>query len=275
MPLVLSVVADAASGGPLSIDAQGIVPDRLVGLSIDAVLRLPIRADERTCSLGDVLKASGDARDAVIECQGDFSRVHKVADRMASGTIRVSGNVGRHAGEGMTGGRLEVTGRAGDWLAAEMHGGQIVVHGSAGDNVAGALPGSDHGLRGGVVIVHGDVGQLAGQRMRRGILAVGGNCGEAAAFEMRAGTVVVAGHVGPHPGLGMCRGSLVALTDQPAVPATFQRGRAWTPPFLGVLLESLARAGFRPGLASPARWQQWHGDLLTGCRGEILCPERG
>ena len=138
---------------------------------------------------------------------------------------------------------------------------------------AAPLPGDDHGLRGGTVIVHGDVGHLAGQRMRRGILAVGGNCGEAAAFEMRAGTVVVTGRLGRHPGLGMCRGSLVALSDQPAVPATFQRGRAWSPPFFGVLLESLVRAGFRPIFTKPARWRQWHGDLLTGCRGEILCPD--
>lgn len=275
MPLVLSVLADAASGGPLSIDVGGIVPDRLAGLPLDAVRRLPIRTDERPDTLGEIFRVEGDTSDGTIECRGDFSRVHNVAAGMASGAMRVAGNVGRHAGEGMTGGHLEVAGNAGDWLACEMTGGAIVVHGSAGDNVGGALPGSDHGLRGGLVIVHGNVGQLAGQRMRRGIVAVSGNCGEAAAFEMRAGTVVVAGHIGPHPGLGMCRGSVVALTDQPAVPATFQRGRAWTPPFLGVLLENLARTGFRPVYARPARWQQWHGDLVTGCRGEILCPEPG
>lgn len=273
MPLVLSVMADAASGGPLSIDLRGVVPDRLSGLSLDAINRLPISADERPCSLGDVVRAEGDTHDGVIECRGDFSRVHHVGAGMASGTIRVTGNVGRHAGEQMKGGRLEVAGNSGDWLAVEMHGGEVVVDGSAGDNVGGALPGSDHGLRGGSVVVRGDVGQLAGQRMRRGIVAVGGSCGEAAAFEMRAGTVVVAGRVGRHAGLGMCRGSLVALSDRPAIPATFQRGRAWSPPFIGVLIQSLARSGFRPIFTPPARWRQWHGDLLTGCRGEILCPE--
>jgi len=273
MPLVLSVMADASSGGPLSLDLTGIVPDRFTGLSLEAIRRLPIRADERPISLGAIFHVEGDTRDDVIECHGDFSRVHGVAAGMASGTMRVTGNVGRHAGEGMTGGRLEVAGNAGDWLACEMTGGQITVHGSAGDNVGGALPGSDHGLRGGVVIVHGDVGQVVGQRMRRGIVAVGGNCGEAAAFEMRAGTVVVAGRVGVHPGLGMGRGSLVSLTVHPTIPATFQRGQAWTPPFLGVLLASLGRAGFSPAFSRPARWRQWHGDLLAGGRGEILCPE--
>jgi len=273
MPLVLSVIADPAAGGPLAIHLSGIVPDRLAGLSGEAVRRLPIRVDERPCVLGDVLGVSGDARDGVIECRGDFSRVHHVAAGMRSGTVCTTGSVGRHAGEAMTGGRLDVAGDAGDWLAAEMAGGHVVVAGSAGDNVAGGLVGSDHGLRGGVVIVAGDVGQLAGQRMRRGILAIGGNCGEAAAFEMRAGTILVSGRVGRHAGLGLRRGSLIALADHPAIPATFRRGRAWTPPFLGLILGTLARVGFRPPMAVPARFRHWHGDLLTGCRGEILHPE--
>jgi formylmethanofuran dehydrogenase subunit C len=273
MPLVFSVAADPAGGGPLAIDLSGIVPDRLVGLSGDAVKRLPIRADERPCELGDLLGVSGDSGDGAIECRGDFSRVHYVASGMRSGTVRVTGSVGRHAGEGMTGGRLDVAGDAGDWLAAEMAGGYVVVAGSAGDNVAGGLVGSDHGLRGGVVVVAGDVGELAGQRMRRGILAVGGNCGPAAALEMRAGTILVSGRVGPHAGLGLRRGSLVALADCPAIPATFRRGRAWKPPFLGLILGSLARVGFQPPSAVPARFRHWHGDLLAGCRGEILHPE--
>lgn len=273
MPLVLTVIADPASGGPLAIDLTGIVPDRLAGLSGDAVRRLPIRADERPCALGDVLGVKGDTCDGVIECHGDFSRVHHVASGMHSGTVRATGNVGRHAGEAMTGGRLDVAGDASDWLAAEMAGGHVVVAGSAGDNAAGGLVGSDHGLRGGVVIVAGDVGQLAGQRMRRGILAIGGNCGEAAAFEMRAGTILVSGRVGRHGGLGLRRGSLIALADHPAIPATFRRGRAWAPPFLGLILGVLARVGFRPPLAMPTRFRHWHGDILTGCRGEILHPE--
>lgn len=273
MPLVLSVTFDPGGGGPLSIDLAGITPDRLTGLSGDAVRRLPIRADERPCELGDVLSVCGDMGNGVLECRGDFSRVHHIAAGMRSGAVRATGSVGRHAGEGMTGGRLDVAGDAGDWLAAEMTGGQVVVMGSAGDNVAGGLVGSDHGLRGGVVIVAGSVGELAGQRMRRGILAIGGSCGEAAAFEMRAGTILVSGQVGPHAGLGLRRGTLVALADQPEIPATFRRGRAWNPPFLGLILKSLQRAGFPPQAPLPARFRQWHGDLLGGCRGEILHPE--
>jgi len=272
MPLVLTPATDAAAGGPLSIDLAGISPDRLAGLSLADVRRLPIRADKQPCPLGDLFAVAGTAADGRLECRGDFSRVHHVAAGLAAGIVSVSGSVGRHAAEGMTGGRLEVTGDAGDWLAAEMAGGEVFVAGSAGDAVGAALPGSDHGLRGGTVIVAGNVGRLAAMRMRRGIVAVGGDCGSGAAFELRAGTLLVAGRVGPEPGLAMRRGSLVALADRPAVPTTFCRGRAWVPSFLGLLLASLVRAGFRPPAPLPAAFRQWHGDILCGGRGEILHP---
>jgi len=272
MPLTLTPLAPPAAG-PLTIDLDGIVPDRVRHLDIASLSRLTISADGRPCPLGDCFAVAGAAADGRIECRGDFSRVQRIGAGMAEGRIDVVGSVGRHTAAAMTGGTLTIAGHAGDWLAAEMSGGQVMVEGSAGDNLAGALPGSDHGLRGGLVVVRGDVGQLAGQRMRRGIVAVGGDCGAAAAFEMRAGTVVVAGRVGPQPGLGMRRGSLVALTNQPAIPAGFQRGRAWLPPFIGLQLAELRRAGFRPPSLPPARFRQWHGDLVAGGRGEILAPE--
>lgn len=273
MPLVISPATDPAAGGPLAIDLAGIVPDRLAGLSLDAVRRLSVRADERAATLGDLFAVSGDAGADVLECRGDFSNVQRVAAGMASGTFRVTGSVGRRAAEGMTGGRLEVGGDAGDGLAVEMAGGDVHVAGNAGDNLAGPLPGSNHGMRGGFVTVAGDVGRVAAQRMRRGVVAVGGSCGEAAAFEMLAGTLLLAGTVGPHAGLAMRRGSLVSLVARLAVPATFRRGRGWMPPFIPLLLTRLARAGFRPALPLPGRFRQWHGDVLAGGRGEILHPD--
>jgi formylmethanofuran dehydrogenase subunit C len=274
MPLVLSFPAPAAPG-PLAIDLDGIVPDRLLPLSAAAIARLPIRADGRTCELRSCFEISGDVSDGAIECRGDFSRVHRVAAGMLSGSMRVDGSVGRHAAAGMRGGRLDVDGDAGDWLAAELRGGEVHVAGNAGDNVAAALPGSVLGMQGGVAIVAGRAGCLAGARMRRGILAIGGDCGDAAGLEMRAGSVVIGGTVGRHAGLGMQRGSVIALAARPEVPATFRRGAAWRPAFLPFLLRRLQACGFRPPAASPApaqEWRQWHGDALAGGRGELLHP---
>lgn len=274
MPLVLTP-STTADDGPLSINLEGIAPDRVADLSRQSIERLPVLADGRPCPLGELFAVEGDATDGHIECVGDFSRVHRLGAAMASGRIMVRGNVGRHAGEAMSGGRLTVAGDVGDWLAAGMTGGEVLVEGNAGDNAAAALPGDDLGVRGGIIVINGDAGCLAGTRMRRGLLGIGGCCGEAAAFELRAGTVLVAGRVGRRPGMGMRRGSLIALSAIPDVPPTFSRGAAWSPTILPLLAGRLARAGFRATAGRPADafggvWQHWHGDLLTGGRGEIF-----
>lgn len=271
MPLVI----EAAALECLSIEVDGLAPDRLADRSTADIARLVVRADMRPVALGDLFRVRGSCADGRIECRGDFSRVHRLGAGMAGGEIVVAGSVGRHAGEGMSGGLLTVAGDAGDWLAAGMTGGTVRVGGRTGDNAAAALPGCETGMRGGIVIVGGDAGCLAGARMRRGLLAIGGSCGEAAAFELRAGTVLVAGGVGGRSGMGMRRGSLIAGGSVPAVPPTFRRGSAWTPTFLQLLAGRLRRLGFEPagrdcGGFLAGIWQQWHGDLLTGGRGEIF-----
>lgn len=273
MPLIL---APLSPGGrpPMSIDLDGIVPERVAGLAASDVALLPITADELPCQLGQLFDVSGNASDGVLECRGDFSRVHRVAAGMGSGLIRIVGDVGRHAGEGMRGGRLEVAGSAGDWLAAEIAGGEVVVAGDAGHNVAAALPGSPMGGTGGLVIVGGSAGDLAAARLRRGVVAVAGGCGAGAGFEMRAGSLVVAGPLGSHPGLGIRRGSVISLADRPVPPATFHRGVVWRPAFLPLLFRWLSSQGFAPAAAAlrVASWRQWHGDSLAGGRGELLHP---
>jgi formylmethanofuran dehydrogenase subunit C len=271
MPLALTPLS--IDRGPLSIDLSGIVPHTVRELDSAAIARLPIRADGRPASLGELFELAGDPKDESIECHGDFSRVHFLGAAMTSGRIEVAGNVGRHAGAGMAGGVLAIEGSAGDWLGAEMTGGEVLVGGSVGHNAAAALPGSQFGMRGGLVVVRGSAGPLAGARMRRGLLAIGGDCGEAAGFEMRAGTVVIGGIAGPRAGMGMRRGSVIALSDHPTVPPTFRRGATWQPAFIPLLLRRLKRAGFPQARTSPGGpWQHWHGDTLTGGRGELLFP---
>jgi formylmethanofuran dehydrogenase subunit C len=272
MPLVLTPRPAAA---PLAIDFTGVLPERLAAFDAAEIGRLGVLADGAVHPLGELFLVSGSAADGAIECVGDFSRVHRIAAALTAGLITVRGHAGRHAAEGMSGGRLVVGGDAGDWLAAGLTGGEVVVEGNAGDNVAAALPGDEVGMTGGVVVVNGGAGCLAGGRMRRGLLGIGGNCGPGAAFELRAGTVLVAGSMGPRPGLGMRRGSLIAAGSPPEIPGSFRPGACWTPGVLPLLWGRLVRAGFRPPQApAPAAlagvWQQWHGDVLCGGRGEIF-----
>lgn len=268
------------------IDLSGITPDRLAGLAIAAIERIPIGFDGAPQPLAALFSLGGDVdADGRIECHGDFSRVRGIAGGMRSGRIEVFGAVGDHAGAGMEGGDLLVHGPAGDWLAAGMTGGIVHVGGAVGDAAAAALPGDHGGMTGGLVMIEGSAGRLAGSRMRRGIVAIGGDCGTGAGFEMRAGTVIVVGRLGRHAGLGMRRGSIIAAGPPPEPLPTFVPGETWSPPFLALLGRRLSAAGFRdtrfgppqaitppPSLRSwgDARWQQWHGDTVTGGRGELL-----
>ena len=261
------------------LSVRGLLPEVVTKQSLSDIKRMPVLCDNRTLRLGDFFDVDGNPDDNHIECIGDFSRVHFLGAGMQSGTIIVQGNVGRHAGEQMRGGKLLVKGSAADWLACGMQGGDIHVYGDAADNAVGSLPGDRHGMTGGRVLIHGSVGGLSGSRMRRGLLAIGGNTGEAPGFELLAGTIVIAGQPGPHTGLGMRRGSIVlsgTIThcgeNIDYIPLTFIEGAIWRPPFMGLLGKQLANLGF-PAIRNTAwtgPWQQWHGDTLTGCRGEIM-----
>lgn len=279
MPLILTPHAATLGTTCLAVNVTGVVPDRAAGLSAAAVSRLPISADERACQLGEIFEVHrGDERgdDDNIVFRGDTSRVHGIAAGMLAGNVTVEGTAGRHAGEGMRGGRLTIRGDAGDWLACGLRGGLVHVHGSAGDNAAAALPGHAAGVDGGIVLVEGSVGALAAARMRRGILAVAGKAGEAAAFEMRAGTVIVAGELGRWAGAGMHRGSVIALGAVPEIWPAFVRGSLWQPAFVPLLLRELAERGWQTARMARSAdrlqgpWQQWHGDRLSGGRGELL-----
>ena len=283
MSLLLTVRTDLSDHEVLyqSLSVQGLLPEFVATQSIAAIKQLPVLCDNQPAQLGDFFHIDGNPEDEQIECRGDFSRVHFLGAGMQSGTIIVQGNLGRHSGEQMTGGRLLIKGSAADWLACGMRGGEIRVLGDAGNNAVGSLPGDRQGMIGGQVIIDGSVGSLAGSRMRRGLLAIGGNAGEATGFELLAGTILIAGQPGPHIGLGMRRGSIVLLDTESFcheastyIPPTFLKGGIWRPAFMALLGKYLANTGFSAAqkTAWTDPWQQWHGDSLVGCRGEILTP---
>lgn len=272
MPLLLTARADVIGRDVFGVDLRGITPDRTALAPAADVAKLEIAADARPCRIGDLFVVAGSSGDGGMVLRGDCERVHHVAAGMISGQVRVEGNVGRHAAESMRGGRVTVEGSAGDSLACGLQGGVVHVLGSAGDNAASNRPHDPRGLEGGIVLVEGSAGHLAGSRMRRGLLAIGGDCGEAAGYELAAGTVVVAGRVGPRAGAGMQRGSVIALGPRPEIWPTFARGTVWQPPIVSMVLRWLTQHGWQSaGGAARGPWQQWHGDALTGGRGELFC----
>jgi formylmethanofuran dehydrogenase subunit C len=272
MPLLLTTRDDVIGCSCCGVDLAGITPERLAGRTAGDIARLPIRADKPDQPLGEFFAVAGRCEDGLVILQGNLGRVHRVAAGMTAGDMLVDGDIGRHAGEAMTGGRLTVKGSAGDWLACGLRGGVVHVAGDAGDNAGCSLPQQNCGVDGGTILIEGSAGRLVGSRMRRGVVAVGGDCGEAAGFELRAGTVVAGGLLGPRAGAAMQRGSIVALGPPPVLWPGFTRGSIWKPTFLPMLLTWLAEQGWKsPFAREKGPWQHWHGDLATGCRGELFC----
>lgn len=258
----------------LPVELDGLTPDALRGRAAGEIERLPIQFGNRSAPVAEFFRVSrGGGDDATLELVGDLSGVDGIGAKLARGTIRVLGSVGRHAGNGLRGGALEIAGDAGDWLGAEMRGGTIRVDGRAGDQVGAAYAGSPRGMQGGSIVVLGAAGLEVGRRMRRGLIAVGGAVGPLAGCDMLAGTLLLGGAVGDYPGAGMKRGTIVALAagEPPRLLPSFRPGyRARS-----VAIDLVLREAERLGLVLPegslrATYDWHHGDLLTGGRGELL-----
>jgi formylmethanofuran dehydrogenase subunit C len=153
-----------------------------------------------------------------------------------------------------------------------MRDGLIEVSGNVGDFAGGALPGATEGMNEGTILVSGNAGHRAGDRMRRGMLVVKGGAGDYLGSRMKGGTIVVLGPTGRSVGLGMRRGTIVLAERPIEVPATFHSSGKLKMEFLRLLFRELGRS-FR-SLAFLRTYgplsERLIGDLSAGGKGEVL-----
>lgn len=277
--LVLSPRASMAG-----CDLSPVLPELLASLSLAEIERLPIRLGRNTVPLAELCTLEGDASDAHLHLEGDWSAVQYIGCGMTAGQLTVHSSAGDHLGESMSGGTLKVQGNAGHFVGRGMADGQISIAGSAGDQLGGALPGENHGMRGGIVLVAGSAGNSVGCRMRRGTIAVAGAVGDQAGESMRAGTILTLGGFGSNPGIGMRRGTLagpcqVSTSDVVGMNAiddqllpTFLRDCVYQPSFLTLYFRTLEKLG----LPIPAHFDRrptvvrYRGDFREFGKGEVL-----
>ena len=256
---------------PVRLAVEGLIPERLAGLSPAEIERLPLALGNRRQSVGDWFRVEpGD--DAAIEIEGDCRRLDRIGGGMASGTLRVRGDVGAYLGIGLAGGTIAVTGSAGYGVATDMRGGVLRISGDAGDGLGGALPGALGGMRGGTVLVAGRAGAEAGRRLRRGLVVIGGDVGAACGAEMVAGTIVVGGRAGTLAGTAMRRGSIIALGGPARIGPTFGDSGVHDLIFLRLLARHLAALGLDSVATRLGPLRRWRGDAAVGGRGELFAP---
>src|SRR6059036_3747402 len=178
MPTRLKLKGRAAEDR-IPVEAPGLRPDRLAGLSRRAVEDLPAHVGNRRERLGDLFEVEGDGTEDV-EIEGDLSRFALVGAGLSRGRLTVRGAVGPRAGSGMNGGILSIEGSAGDYAGEGMSGGLLRILGDVGDHLAAPLPGRPRGMNRGTILVRGNAGRMAGMLMRRGTIVIAGDAGPAA-----------------------------------------------------------------------------------------------
>jgi formylmethanofuran dehydrogenase subunit C len=254
------------------LDLSPLTPDRLLSLGKQPISNVELECGNRRVPLGDLFDVTpGDPMH--LHFVGDLDRCDRIGAGMTRGTITVDGNAGAYVGHGMVDGAIRVLANAGPCAATEMQGGIVEIGGDAGDFLGGALPGNMRGMSEGLVVVHGNAGDRAGDRMRRGTIIVEGSIGAYAASRMIAGTVIALGtSVGPCPGFAMKRGSLILISRPERVLPSFSDCGRFELGFIPFLLRRLR--GRSPRLDEqvkrPDRVRRLAGDRAVGGKGEIL-----
>jgi formylmethanofuran dehydrogenase subunit C len=254
---------------PVRLAVDGLIPERLAGLSLAATERLPLALGNRRQAVADWFRVEpGDG--ATLEIVGDCRRLDKLGGGMSEGTLSIRGDAGAYLGIGMSGGTIAVAGSAGYGAATAMRGGLLRIAGDAGDALGGALPGAAGGMRDGTVLVAGRAGAEAGRRLCRGLIVIGGDAGACCGAEMIAGTIVVAGRSGALAGAAMRRGSILALGGVSRIGPTFADSGVHDLIFLRLLGRHLAALGLDGMATRLGRLRRWTGDAAVGGAGELL-----
>ncbi len=253
------------------LDLSPLISLNLVGKTVAEIERIELQMTRMCVTVGDVFRVrEGDPETIVID--GGDERFDRVGMSMASGSLRVEGEVGVEAGRLMSGGQLTIRGAAGPFAGSGMKGGTLDIEGDAGERLGGSLSGETVGMSGGLLHVRGDAGPRAGDRLRRGFVLIEGRAGAYAGSRMIAGTLAIGGEAGDLPGYLMGRGTILLGKGATLFSPTFGDCGEHDLVAARLLANYIAQASgklatlFRPPLRRLA------GDLAALGKGEILLP---
>jgi formylmethanofuran dehydrogenase subunit C len=194
----------------LPIIAECITPANFQGKTLAEIAILPLYEGNMEKTLCDIFKIEQDeAATPTILINGDATKVRRIGKKMKEGEIVINGGAGMHLGSEMKGGKITVKGDALGWTGAEMKGGTIEIFGNGGDYLASPFRAADAGMKGGLIIVHGNVGNDVGAGIRGGTLKVKGTAGNFLGYHMSDGTIYVEKSIGGRAGAFMTGGKII------------------------------------------------------------------
>jgi formylmethanofuran dehydrogenase subunit C len=252
------------------VDMSPLVCHKLEGLNLDAIAAIELQSGKRRLRVDELFYITG-SNTQDIAITGSTDKLDFIGKELSGGNICVDGNAGAYLGMQMKSGTINVSGDVSLYAACEMKNGLIQIEGNAGDFLGGALPGNKQGMKGGTVLVKGNVGQRCGDHLRRGQILIEGNAGDYCGSRMVAGTIAVMGTVDRYAGYAMRRGTLL-LWNKPQLPATFNDCGSHTLAFLPMLFKSFKSldSRFADSNAAFNRVQRYGGDMAETGRGEVL-----
>jgi formylmethanofuran dehydrogenase subunit C len=252
------------------VDCSALTPTRLAGRSLPEIGAIELACGNRKPRVDALFDLQG-ADTSNVVFRNACDKLDRIGEGMFDGSIEVEGDAGAYLGLGLRGGRIRVSGNCGAFAAAEMKRGLVHLLGNAGDFLGAPLPGNRQGMRGGTVIVRGNVADRCGDRLRRGSVLIEGNAGNYCASRMIAGTLSVLGTLGAYPGFAMRRGTLLLASVPTSLPATFGDCGTHDLRFLPLLIGSWRSLDSRFAQVEPrARVHRFMGDLACDGKGEVL-----
>ena len=255
---------------PQRVDMSPLVYQQLVGKKTVDIGKITLQSGKSLIRVDALFNLSGEDPTQIV-IKNSHDKLDYIGKDMNKGQIKIEGDAGAYLAMGMQSGTINVSGNTGLYTACEMGGGLLQVDGDVGDFVCGALPGNKKGMSGGIVLVKGNVGDRAGDRMRRGNLLVEGNAGDYCGSRMIAGTIAVMGKTGKYIGYNMRRGTLL-LWQQPDVPPTFNDCGLHSLAFLPLMFASFKQldSKFAEPVSAFNRVRRYGGDISEIARGEML-----
>ena len=253
------------------LDLSPLIAQNLAGKTAAEIERIELQTTRIRVAVGDVFRVQeGDPDSIVIE--GGAERFDRVGMSMASGSIRVEGEVGVEAGRLMSGGQLTIRGNAGPFAGSGMNGGALDIEGDAGERLGGPLSGETVGMSGGVLHVRSDAGARAGDRLRRGFILIEGRAGAYAGSRMIAGTLAVGGEAGDLPGYLMGRGTIVLGRGATLFSPSFGDCGEHDLVAARLLANYIAQTSAKLATLFRRPLRRLAGDLAALGKGEILLP---
>jgi formylmethanofuran dehydrogenase subunit C len=199
----------------IPIEAENIAPDIFAGKTLEEINQLIIWRGNKKITLSDVFEISGDdlteksADQIEIAIADDIPKYKRIGQQMTAGKITIHGSVGMHLGFQMAGGKIEVFGHADDFAGANMTAGEIIIHQNAGHYLGGSYRGDWQGMKGGKILVKGNVKNECGIWMRNGLIEIEGDAQMFLGMHLHKGTIIVHGAVESRAGAEMTGGEII------------------------------------------------------------------